>query len=257
MPLMLKKLAAAAESGNEAEFKKLYKQIFGIDFNPKTVAARQTAQENYEAAVAYDSSYKAFANLEKKTKNMDYAGIRNELKSSFEFKDEEIDALINAYAESKGFDTATDADKKYVLDAFIKDSKQIYLQEYHKLSKGKSLEQMNKDLDLLTKAAYGTNDIVKDVVKFNENQQMTEMVTSAALEIAGTIALQFVPGLGQMAAARLAVSAAKWGAKGVKVASIANKAYKAASVVTKAQNASKKSSGSNPDDKCRCCNSCN
>ena len=235
-----KKLAAAAESGNEAEFKKLYKQIFGIDFNPKTVAARQTAQENYEAAVAYDSSYKAFAGLEKKTKNMDYAGIRNELKSSFDFKDEEIDALIAAYAESKGFDTATDADKKYVLDAFIKDSKQIYLQEYHKLSKGKSLEQMNKDLDLLTKAAYGTNDIVKDVVKFNENQQMTEMVTSAALEIAGTIALQFVPGLGQMAAARLAVSAAKWGAKGIKVANLANKAYKAASVVTKAQNASKK-----------------
>lgn len=235
-----KKLAAAAESGNEAEFKKLYKDIFGIEFNPKTVAARQTAKENYEAAVAYDSSYKAFANLEKKTKNMDYAGIRNELKSSFEFKDEEIDALINAYAESKGFDTATDADKKYVLDAFIKDSKQIYLQEYHKLSKGKSLEQMNKDLDLLTKAAYGTNDIVKDVVKFNENQQMTEMVTSAALEIAGTIALQFVPGLGQMAAARLAVSAAKWGAKGIKVANLANKAYKAASVVTKAQNASKK-----------------
>ncbi len=236
----VKKLAAAAESGNEAEFKKLYKDIFGIEFNPKTVAARQTAKENYEAAVAYDSSYKAFANLEKKTKNMDYAGIRNELKSSFEFKDEEIDALINAYAESKGFDTATDADKKYVLDAFIKDSKQIYLQEYHKLSKGKSLEQMNKDLDLLTKAAYGTNDIVKDVVKFNENQQMTEMVTSAALEIAGTIALQFVPGLGQMAAARLAVSAAKWGAKGIKVANLANKAYKAASVVTKAQNASKK-----------------
>ena len=236
----VKKLAAAAESGNEAEFKKLYKDIFGIEFNPKTVAARQTAKENYEAAVAYDSSYKAFANLEKKTKNMDYAGIRNELKSSFEFNDEEIDSLINAYAENKGFDTATDADKKYVLDAFIKDSKQIYLQEYHKLSKGKSLEQMNKDLDLLTKAAYGTNDIVKDVVKFNENQQMTEMVTSAALEIAGTIALQFVPGLGQMAAARLAVSAAKWGAKGIKVANLANKAYKAASVVTKAQNASKK-----------------
>ena len=55
---------------------------------------------------------------------------------------------------------------------------------------------MGKDVDLLTKSAYGTNDIVKDVIKFNENQQMTEMVTSAAFEIAGTIALQFVPGLG-------------------------------------------------------------
>lgn len=235
----VKKLAKLAENKDEAGFKKMYKQIFGIDFNPKAIQARETAQENYEAAAMFDSSYKAFATLENKTKNKDYAAARNEIKTAFGFEDSDMDALIEQFAQSKGLDTASNADKKYVLDQFIRESKQTYLQEFHKISKGKNLEQMAKDVDLLTKSAYGTNDIVKDVLKFNENQQMTEMVTSAAFEIAGTVALQFVPGLGQVAAARLAVSAAKWGAKGIKVANMANKAYKAAAAIQKVQTASK------------------
>ena len=61
------------------------------------------------------------------------------------------------------------------------------------------------------------------------------MVTEGVFEVAGTIALQFVPGLGQMAAAKLAVSAAKWGTKAVKIANAAVKAEKAFAAVTKFQ----------------------
>lgn len=113
-----------------------------------------------------------------------------------------------------------------MLVRFLEETQNRSTAEYRKLTKGKTLEQMGKDLDLLTKSAFGTNDIVKDVIQFNENQQTTEMVTDAAFEIAGTIALQFVPGLGQVAAARLAVSAAKWGTKAVKVVNYAAKAEK-------------------------------
>ncbi len=236
----VKKLVAAANNNDEAQFKKLYKQIFGIDFNPKMIKARQTARENYEAAAAFDASYKAFAGLEAKTKNMNYQTLRNEIKNKFKYSDADINALIDSYAESKGIANNSPEDKKYILDAFIKESKQTYLKEFQKLSKGKNLEQMGKDVELLTKSAYGTNDIVKDVIKFNENQQMTEMITSAAFEIAGTIALQFVPGLGQVAAARLAVSAAKWGVKGVKVASYAAKASKAMATASKVMSGSTK-----------------
>lgn len=236
----VKKLVAAANKNDEATFKKLYKQTFGIDFNPKMIQARQTARANYESAAAFNASYKAFAGLESKAKNMDYQSLRNELKKSFKYSDSDIDTLIKSYAQSRGMDSNSQADKKYILDSFIKESKQQYLKEFQKLSKGKTLEQMGKDVDLLTKSAYGTNDIVKDVIKFNENQQMTEMVTSAAFEIAGTIALQFVPGLGQMAAAKLAVSAAKWGARGVKIATYAAKASKALKTVSTAMNATKK-----------------
>lgn len=236
----VKKLVAAANRNDEATFKKLYKQTFGIDFNPKMIQARQTARANYESAAAFNASYKAFAGLESKAKNMDYQSLRNELKKSFKYSDSDIDTLIKSYAQSRGMDSNSQADKKYILGSFIQESKQQYLKEFQKLSKGKTLEQMGKDIDLLTKSAYGTNDIVKDVIKFNENQQMTEMVTSAAFEIAGTIALQFVPGLGQMAAAKLAVSAAKWGARGVKIATYAAKASKALKTVSTAMNATKK-----------------
>lgn len=236
----VKKLVAAANKNDEATFKKLYKQTFGIDFNPKMIQARQTARANYESAAAFNASYKAFAGLESKAKNMNYQSLRNELKKSFKYSDSDIDTLIKSYAQSRGMDSNSQADKKYILDSFIQESKQQYLKEFQKLSKGKTLEQMGKDVDLLTKSAYGTNDIVKDVIKFNENQQMTEMVTSAAFEIAGTIALQFVPGLGQMAAAKLAVSAAKWGARGVKIATYAAKASKALKTVSTAMNATKK-----------------
>ena len=236
----VKKLVAAANKNDEATFKKLYKQTFGIDFNPKMIQARQTARANYESAAAFNASYKAFAGLESKAKNMGYQSLRNELKKSFKYSDSDIDTLIKSYAQSRGMDSNSQADKKYILDSFIQESKQQYLKEFQKLSKGKTLEQMGKDVDLLTKSAYGTNDIVKDVIKFNENQQMTEMVTSAAFEIAGTIALQFVPGLGQMAAAKLAVSAAKWGARGVKIATYAAKASKALKTVSTAMNATKK-----------------
>lgn len=236
----VKKLVAAANKNDEAEFKKIYKQVFGIDFNPKAIQARQTAKENFEAAAAFDSSHKAFATLENKTKNMDYNGIRNEIKKSFQYSDSDMDAIIDSYAEQKGLSNASAQDKKYILNQFIKESRQTYLKEFQKLSKGKTLEQMGQDVDLLTKSAYGTNDIVKDVMKFNENQVMTDMVTSAAFEIAGTIALQFVPGLGQLAAAKLAVSAAKWGVKGVKIANYASKAQKALSTVSTAMNATKK-----------------
>ena len=236
----VKKLVAAANRNDEATFKKLYKHTFGIDFNPKMIQARQTARANYESAAAFNASYKAFAGLESKAKNMDYQSLRNELKKSFKYSDSDIDTLIKSYAQSRGMDSNSQADKKYILGSFIQESKQQYLKEFQKLSKGKTLEQMGKDVDLLTKSAYGTNDIVKDVIKFNENQQMTEMVTSAAFEIAGTIALQFVPGLGQMAAAKLAVSAAKWGARGVKIATYAAKASKALKTVSTAMNATKK-----------------
>lgn len=236
----VKALVEAAESKDEEKFKSIYKEVFGIDFNPKAIAARQTAQENLEAATVYDSSYKVFTELEQKAKNMDYSSLRHEFQDTFGYEEEDMDELINAYAESKGIEVLSDEDRKLVLDTFIKDTKQIYLQEYHKLSEGKSLEQMSKDVELLTKSAYGTNDIVKDVLKFNENQQMTDMVGTAALEIAGTIALQFVPVLGQLAAARLAVSAAKLGSKGIKIANLAKKTYNAASMVSKAQNATTK-----------------
>ncbi len=235
----VKKLEQAAKSGDEEQFLKLYKKIFGIDFNPKAIQARQKAKENLEEAATFDASAKAFEQLEKQTKDMDFNKLSKEMKDKLKFSDEELEQVITNYAQANNMSATSDEEKAAVLRDFIKTSKEKYEEEFLKLSDGKTIEQMTKDLELLTKAAYGTNDIVKDVMQFNENQLMTDMITSAGFEIAGTIALQFIPGVGQLATAKLAVSAAKWGAKGARIASAANKVSKGFGAYTKFANSSK------------------
>ena len=221
----VKRLAAAA--GDEAEFKTVYKEVFGVEFDKNKIAARDAALGNYQQAQNLSSVINITSDILNKSKSMDYSGLRNEIKNKFQFDDATLDATIASYADLLNKDVSSDTDKKEILIRFLEETHNESNTGYKELTKGKSIEQMEKDLDLLTKSAFGTNDIVKDVMQFNENQKTTEMVTEAAFEIAGTIALQFVPGLGQMAAARLAVSAAKWGSKAVKVANYTEKAFAA------------------------------
>ncbi len=221
----VKRLAAAA--GDETEFKKVYKEVFGVEFDKNKIAARDTALGNYQQAQNLSSAINITSGLLEKSGTMDYSALRSEIKDKFQFDDATIDAAIENYAGLLNKDISSDAGKKEVLVRFLEETSNQLTAEYREVTKGKSIEQMGKDLDLLTKSAFGTNDIVKDVIQFNENQQTTEMVTEAAFEIAGTIALQFIPGLGQVAAARLAVSAARWGTKAVKVANYAEKAFAA------------------------------
>lgn len=233
----VKRLAEAA--GNEAEFKKIYKEVFGVDFDKNKIAARDAALANYQQANNLSSSINITSDILKKSNSLDYSGLRNEIKNKFQFDDATLDSVIDNYAGLLDKNISSDTDKKEMLVRFLEETQNRSTAEYRELTKGKTIEQMGKDLDLLTKSAFGTNDIVKDVIQFNENQQTTEMVTDAAFEIAGTIALQFVPGLGQVAAARLAISAAKWGTKAVKVVNYAAKAEKAFAATKKFQTMNK------------------
>lgn len=233
----VKRLAQAA--GNEAEFKKIYKEVFGVEFDKNKIAARDAALGNYQKANALSSSINITSDILKKSNSLDYSVLRNEIKNKFQYDDATLDSVIDNYADLLDKNISSDTDRKEMLVRFLEETQNRSTAEYRELTKGKTLEQMGKDLDLLTKSAFGTNDIVKDVIQFNENQQTTEMVTDAAFEIAGTIALQFVPGLGQVAAARLAVSAAKWGTKAVKVVNYAAKAEKAFAATKKFQTMNK------------------
>lgn len=233
----VKRLAEAA--GNEAEFKKIYKEVFGVEFDKNKIAARDAALANYQQANNLSSSINITSDILKKSNSLDYSGLRNEIKNKFQYDDATLDSVIDNYADLLDKNISSDTDRKEMLVRFLEETQNRSTAEYRELTKGKTLEQMGKDLDLLTKSAFGTNDIVKDVIQFNENQQTTEMVTDAAFEIAGTIALQFVPGLGQVAAARLAVSAAKWGTKAVKVVNYAAKAEKAFAATKKFQTMNK------------------
>ena len=220
----VKRLASAKD---ETEFKAIYKEIFGINFDKNVIAQRDAALGNYQQAKNLESAFNISKGLYDMRDAYNYSQFRGEIKTRFELNDDTVDSIINSYSADLGIDASTDDAKKQILTRFLEDTQNNSKSEYQKITKGKSLEQMEKELDLITKSAFGTNDIVKDVIQFNENQQITEMATTAAFEIAGTIALQFVPGLGQAAAARLAITSAKWGSKGVKLASYAQKAEKA------------------------------
>lgn len=222
-------------SKTEAEFRTNYKEIFGVEFDPNKISARQNAIEKYSFALNCDNTIKTADKVLKHSDSWDYGDMKTAIRNNFKYDNSTIDQIIEGYAQQKGIQNPTDADKKAILVQFLNDTKTNARREFTNIAQGKSLDQMGKDIELITRSAFGTNDIVKDVIQFNENQQITEMVTEAGFEIAGTIALQFVPGLGQMAAARLAVSAARWGTKAVKVVNYAQKAEKVFSTVNKFQ----------------------
>ena len=227
------KLLATAKT--EEEFKVRYKEVFGIEFDKNKIAARDVALGKYQQANAMNATIKVTDGILANSESKNYATLRAEIKEKFQIDDEIADTIIANYGAVTGKEVKTEADKREMLLHFLKETKSASQSEYQTLTNGKTLEQMGKDLELLHKSAFGTSDIAKDVAQFNENMVVTEMVAESVFEVAGTIALQFVPGLGQMAAAKLAVSAAKWGTKAVKVANAAAKAEKAFAAVTKFQ----------------------
>ncbi|MCQ2753924.1 MAG: DnaJ domain-containing protein [bacterium] len=219
----LVEMAQQAQSGDEtaiARFKDAYLKIFGVKFDSKVIAARDEMQgriamlECFEAITpiieqAFDTNSKdEFMEL------MEQAGLKEQL--------EEYLDLENATLE----------DCKEILDA-IKSGLEETKKEI--LDDEPSIEQMKQDLEQLDQAAYGTKNILKDVIKFNQNQQATQMTAEIVGEVALTVVLAAVPGVGELAAGKLAVTAGKWGAKGAKLVKYAKKAQSAFGKIAKAQ----------------------
>lgn len=232
---------ALLNAKSEAEFKKIYQygiktkngktiKGFGIPFDANKIAAKRNATDNYRSAVMCDSTIKIVNSLLKKAYG--YSELRNEIKTKFKYDDKTIDQILSSLGVDKD---SSETQKRNALKEFLKQTKEGATQSYIELTKGKTLSQMQKDVELITRSAFGTSDIVKDVMQFNENQVVTEIITEAAFEIAGTVALSFVPVLGEMAAARLAVSASRWGMKCIKLTNFALKAEKGFAAAKKIQ----------------------
>lgn len=228
----VKRLASAK---TEEEFKTIYKEIFGIEFDKNKIAARDAALSNYIEAQILNSTINVISEILKNAGNLSYNDLRNEIKTKLQLDDATVDAIIAGYADSLDLPANSDDEKRTLMLQFLREVQTNSAETYRELTKGKTLEQMGADLELLTKSAFGTNDIVKDVVQFNQNMVMTEMITEGAFEVAGTLALMLVPGLGGPAAARLAVITGKWGNKAVKLTQTLKKAEKVFGNINKVQ----------------------
>lgn len=203
-----------ATAKSEAEFKQRYKQVFGIEFDAQKIAASDAAQSNLAIARSLSQAIGTYNSLIKNADNQTLQQLENKIKSTLQFDNDNFQKMKQqVYASA-----TTDADKKKALIQYLNSAKEELSTQYYGLAKGRTLAQMEKDAELVTKSAFGTNDIGKDVAQFTENMQTTEMVTDIAGDIALTVALSFIPGAGAAGAARLAATAAKWGTKGIKVA---------------------------------------
>ncbi len=211
------KLLASAKTENE--FKTRYKQVFGIEFDPQKIAAAEAAQTNLTMAQGLSRSIKTYNQILTKSNGQSLAEFENSVKGGLKMSDEQFKALKNTvYSNCK-----TESDKKQALNRYLRAGQEEISTKYRNLTKGKTLEQMQKDTQLIAKSAFGTSDISKEVSQFTQNMATTEMVSDIAGDIALTVALSAVPGGAAWATARMASSAAKWGVKGAKLAKTLNK----------------------------------
>ena len=227
----VEKLVKAADSGDVEAFKATYKDLFGIEFDSKKVAAQKEAYDNLEYAKLTTEQINAYDSLISKFEKLDYSEVKNLVKSTLpklenieesEY-DNAVEQMIIAQAQKEGKIPQNDNDKKALLLNYIKDIKSELSTDLKLVTKGRSLEQMGKDYEKITKSAYGTNDIAKDVAQFNANQKTTEAATMIAAEVAGTILLSVTP-LGPIAMAKNVANLAKYGYKGAKIANALQKA---------------------------------
>lgn len=222
----------------EEEFQAAYKEVFGIPYDGKKVAAYQAAYSDYVVAYGAKENADKMQTLFDEARGLNYDAYKTKVMSAMNMSADEVDALVDGMSEEY-MAQHPNSNKKDVLRNWVDQQKQQSIQQFDQIAKGRTLEQINQDVDSVRQAAFGTNDIVNDVIKYNSNQELTGMATEIGAEIAVTTALALVPGGQAFAAARIAASAAKWGARGVKLArympKAANLASKASSAVRKSK----------------------
>lgn len=219
---MKKKLGAhAAEimklvnAKDETEFKRIFKEVFGVEFDKQKVAAYNKALENYMLATSYNEMGKVIPEL-LQAGSMPEIRFKEEIKKKLNYTDADLEILI--FTNAKEGESVTDT-----LMRCLYDLNRTCKNELAKLTEGGSLDSMAQDIELIKKGLFGTKDIVKEVAVFNNNMQITEAVGTGVFEILGTVALGFIPGGQGLAGARIAAMAAKYGrlakvvANGVKV----------------------------------------
>ncbi|MGN0031024.1 MAG: hypothetical protein ACI37Q_03620 [Candidatus Gastranaerophilaceae bacterium] len=233
---MEKKLGANAKAvkslvsaKTEAEFKTRYKQVFGIEFDPQKIAAAEASQGNYIMAQGLSQGIKVYNKLLSNANNQTLSQFENSVKSTLKLNDEQF-ALFQktVYANCK-----TDAEKKQALTLHMRNAQGQLSSQYNNLTRGKTLEQMGKDCELIAKSAFGTNDISKDIAQFTDNMATTEMIADITGDIVLTAAVSAIPGGAAWGSAKLAASVTKWGAKGAKVAKVLTKTANAFEKVKK------------------------
>ena len=222
--------ADAAKSGNPnamKEFEDAYRKLFGVEFNPDTIAKRDavaarigtihTAEAVLDKANQFLSAYgKNPANFEQFKRGVGGESMGKSFDDSVGTEvDVTLNYLVTKQASVLGLN-ANDLDEKTYMDVL----KLVVNAQKNAKQQAKGTGNINRlyaQLEQLNQACYGTKAVGKEVAKFNENMATTNLVTEMAVDIGSTVALSFVPGLGEAAIARWTLKLAKNGKKATKL----------------------------------------
>ena len=201
-------------------FTKQYEKTFHVPYDAKIMRTRADVQAKVANVNLYKAVNPVFTNALKQTT---VEGIKAELqkcktnigksedgKNTYLF--EYIEAMVNAA------DPKTDEETLNAWKNAITSFQKAVKEKRDKALEGTDEHTLNMNLDSLNTAAYGDEDIGKEVAKFNANQAATQAWSEMGLDILATAATFYIPGLGEAAGAKLAATCTKLAAKSTKMA---------------------------------------
>lgn len=180
-----------------------FRKIFGISYNPANVEAYQEKATQYQLSMLCDwieTNYKkSVSELLKPPKlplteegkktvyNKDFSNFAKFLGQGNQNEGEK-QLLVKLIEKDKNFDKLSFEGKYNILHNLAIEYGKNLTDNTKAATRGKSVEQVRKEYDILYKAAFGeTNDIVKRVNDYNLAQQTGSMIVKTSVKLGGTI----------------------------------------------------------------------
>ncbi len=218
----INQLQQAEKNRGEAGFKTKFKEIFGVDYDPKLMKGYNRLQSNFAMAqglTMQKDGFKAeFGSCMNGQEN--YAAMRNKYGSYLtQIAQSEgqninannaVDTAIATQLKKQGIDInkATDAQKQQALKTVITNTYNAIDSELNKYTHGRSLTNMEKQLKNAGSAVFGNkNDIAFRVNDYISSQQQGGAAVNMAVKAVGAIAIGIATG-GTGLAALVTVSVA-------------------------------------------------
>ena len=221
--------ATTAEEASEAvaEFKRLYKEITGIDFNIEMFKKAQSAVDHYQDIIMLEKCMETYDNYMKivlkssSNEKFDVVFDRlidqmyngNEEMTREEFKESIYIGMLsyNFGLDTERFNTYSDAQKKTLLYEYLEEQKDLFAKQKDEALGCKTLDELGAEVTSCLEATCGPKGCINiDLSELKSSMQNTSMMLTMISEIAITIALSFVPGGVVTALGRLALYATKF-----------------------------------------------
>lgn len=182
-------LLTSAKDGDMESFKITYKQIFGQEFNPKTVAAYEEATTKYQMKRGYDDLNSNLTRVMQDINKFQHPertspGMRSFAECNPNFEKETMSGI--QYLLKMDDAQFAEALDKYGggldgLKAMISDIKDNVTTMSTELG---SYQSLNSDIKGLRANMFGGKDIIKDVEGFNKRQMATQIGANIIVDVA-------------------------------------------------------------------------